>query len=285
VSSSLYYRSSWSFAPMRLVLAAVMAALAVAALAAGEGYATLYVPYVGKVSLLLAFGFGMAAGFTLNAALRIGKVRSRTLSVAFALAGTVLAFYLSWAVWTYLFLRRGSAHDASLVALVLDPAQLWHAIVRINAHGAWSVRQVTPTGRLLWALWLAEAVVFCGTTFFAALGDGWSEAFCDRCRVWCKTQIDVARLAVHPHDQVRRELEAKDLAAIEQRGASAAGAQKYLRVDLESCPRCGESHFLTVAEMDDASEAEQGKAVVAQLVVSAATVERLRAIGQRAATP
>src|SRR5512138_1354890 len=195
MSDSLYYRASWAFAPARLVLGTIAAGIVAALLAAAYGYATLHVPYVGKVSLLLALGFGLAAGFTANAALRIGRVRSRTLSIAFALVVTAATFYLSWAVWTGFFLRRAGAHDLALAGLLLDPARLWRLVVQINAQGAWSVRQVTPTGRLLWGLWMAEAAAFCGTTFLAALGDGWTEAFCDRCGVWCKTHIDIARLS------------------------------------------------------------------------------------------
>jgi len=283
-----YYRHSGQFALASALLGTIAAAAVGSLLAAAYAALVLYIPFAGVITFVLAIGFGLLLGLTIAAALRWAKVRHE--GIAFLSASTVAlsAFYVSWAVWTWLLLRRADV-EAELMALVPQPDVLWELLGEINAVGAWSMSSFTPTGAVLWVLWGAEALLILVPAVLLPLGV-LAIPFCERCERWCEPSEDVARLAACEPSQLKSLADAKELDALARLGSPGPDDDTWIRVDLHDCPACGDLHTLslkliTSATGDDGQPQQKEMEVVNHLLLTTNEAHRIRTLQPEPATP
>ena len=244
-------------------------------------YLIVYIPIAGYITFLLSAGFGFLLGLAAYFVLRGGKVRSALKAGIYGGLLAVFGFYVHWAVWCAAVLARGDV-EVSALALVFNPAALMEVITGINGVGAWSMHGLTPSGALLWVLWVIEAGLIFVPALIMAVSVP-SQPFCERCDVWCQDQGNLAQLDAQDPARARALAEAKDFTQLAALGAAASSAQEHLRVDLTICPQCTNMttlsiHTITRKVDDKGKESEEKTALLEHLLLSAQEREQARSM-------
>ncbi len=276
----LYYRHSGRAPISSIIFSLGSGLIGGAVLAAIYAYLIYYIPLGGYISFLLTFGCGWALGWLMARCLRWGSVRNVAVATLMALVVGLVTLYVAWAVWLYVLL--GQAYDnVTLLPILSRPDVMWELILAINETGAWSMNNFTPTGIVLWLIWLAEAIIIVG----AAVWYGRSavaEPYCETCFEWTTAHPGVLVTAAGEAETVKNALERRDLPFLRQLGP-ATDPSTFLRFDLHSCQECGAFHTLTVSAcalqpQKDGSVKIKARPVVRHLLIGPAEVEQIRQI-------
>jgi hypothetical protein len=114
-----------------------------------------------------------------------------------------------------------------------------------------------------------------------------NQAFCEACGSWCKTSKAVARVQHFDEELVREHVERKDFEYLVRLGPAEEATPVHLRLDLQDCPRCPQTHLLTVNRVtvsyNNNARQESAKKVVDRLWLDAAQAEEIRALPQKLA--
>ncbi len=275
----------------RFSMAGALLALA-SGLAAGVvfggvyAYVDVYVPVVGEFSFLLAAALGGGTGVVTGKALKAGLVRNRMVAGAIAALTAAGTLYATWVVYLFALLHQIGLRPRPR-ALGLHPAVVWHALRTLDVSGAWRMEDSTPTGAVLWAIWLGEAAIVCGLLVFVALKSWGAAPFCEACGSWCAERKGVGTFALGDKLDLVPKLEAKDLSALERLGP--ATTSPFLRVDLHGCPKCRQTNTLTLERVSVARQAN-GKTQVAtrrwanRLLLTPSEAEQVPQIAARVAS-
>ena len=261
-------------------MAAILGSLHTAILlGAGYGWVILYAPYAGHIAAFLAIGFGGLLGVFTGRWLRWALIRNRTLAVSAGVLVTMVAWYTEWAVWSWDLIRHSDS-SVKIWEVFFQPRAVWRVVRAINQNGLWTIDNYTPTGIMLWGIWLTEAVVIIGFAMYIIVSMATDDPCCERCQCWCERSGGL-KVALTDTAEFKRRLEAHDLGYISQFHPPAAGASQWLRLQLHSCPKCHEMHTLTVKVATDTPEttkvvAVQTKTFMNRLLVSSPVARALR---------
>jgi hypothetical protein len=269
-----YYRSSGRV-PFGAILLMQLAGGLTAALCAAI-YAAIewWNPFI-YLTFLATFVFGFATGYAVNAAARIGKVRSRMFTGLIGTAAGILGVYLTWVFYSYCLFRFG----LKVELMLWNPLDLWDLMRQIMENPVWEMRGFKPEGWMLAVLWLLEAGIIIGTSAMAALAD--DKPFCDPCDTWTDSTVSGAIMPVTDPEALRRDLEAEKYGVLDDLMAEPASPTNFYQAMIHSCPRCEESNFLTVSHVTITTDSEgnpQSKAepVVKYLRIPFALAEHLK---------
>jgi hypothetical protein len=287
MSTELYYQHSGKYDAGGLLTALLGGIAAAVILSFAYAYLLLYIPLAGYVTLLLTGGYGFLLGLVMAFLMKRGKVRNPGAAVGVTLLVSLVGLYSSWAVWVYAFLRRAEV-DVDLVSVFLQPGALWNAISLINADGAWTIRNWSPTGGTLWFFWGLEAVIILGAACLVLYGAITKDPFCEGCGTWCEETEGVARLGQTDGAELKQHLESRDFAYLEKLGPAKADAPGYVEINVHSCPNCRGTHTvsanLVTVTVNKKGESEANKETVAdKLNVDSSGADAIRTIGQKLA--
>jgi hypothetical protein len=105
------------------------------------------------------------------------------------------------------------------------------------------------------------------------------QAFCENCGAWCQRNKDVARVQHFDEELVREHMEEKDFEYLIRLGPATSDTPKHLRVELLTCPRCAQTHLLTISRINlqyvNGRKAENAKPVVDRLWIDAAQAQTI----------
>jgi hypothetical protein len=285
----LYYKPSGQLHPAGLALA-VLGGLAIAVLAGvAYGYLVVYIPLAGWVTFLLSAGLGAAIGAGTSQLLKIGKVRNPSLSMAVVVSVTLVGYYVSWGAWLKALLGRGDI-DVPLFQLLSSPGDMWGAIKTINESGGVNIAGFTPSGGVLWGLWVVELLIIFGAAIMLSMAAGLNRPFCERCRRWCDGSV--VALLEPGYDNIdaalRSRLEAKDFDALAELGNSESDWQ-YFRVQLHACPQCEDFNTLSIDHVavsidGEGARSEQTRTIVDHLLLSRGDAGIVRELPSRLAS-
>jgi hypothetical protein len=283
----MYYKHSGRFSLGGLITAAFVGVGA--ALVAGWAYGR-GIPYIPEVKLaaLATVAFGCLVGAAAGYGLVWGKVRNEPLSIGFAGAVSVLALYLSWAVWVAATLDSQHVQRVSWVDLAAQPVALWNVICMINQYGTWGLSGESATnGLLLWIIWVLEAVTVIGCGVFVGKGVLNQHPFCETCEAWCGRGVKAFRAAPPDAAQLKLQLEANDFRALETLGPANKAAE-HLIVEMDACEHCRQFHTVTITRVT-VQRTKKGKVtfhhrtLLRQLLIGAGHAEVIRGISDKAA--
>jgi hypothetical protein len=280
---SVYYVTSGRPSEQGVAIGVLAAVAAGLVLAVAYVYLVLYVPLAGYLSAPISAGFGALVGFTTGKALRWAQVRHRVLAIAASVSVALVVWYAVWVIWVWALLRRdGTA--LVLSSFAFSPTIVWGLVQTINQAGAWTIFGLTPTGFLLWILWLGESVLILVPAAMLPLRLV-ADPFCEHCNSWCALDQGVARLRASPGPDLKRRMEAKDLEYLERLGRVKPGASEWLRLDLHSCPHCDVTNTLTVKAVtvsvdEKGRRSENAATVVKHVLLDIVETDRVRALGR-----
>jgi hypothetical protein len=239
----LYYSHSGKAPVSAVVFTMGSGLIGAVVLAAVYAYLILYIPLAGYISFLLTFGFGWALGWVVAKSVRWGNVRNRAVATAISAIVGLAALYVAWAVWLYALLQREGV-DVTAMEVIFSPLGMWELILAINESGAWSISGATPTGIVLWLIWLIEAVIIVGAAVYfgrAAVND----PFCETCNLWSKYSAGVLVTGMGDTAALKSSLERHDFSPVAQPGP-AKNTNRFLSYDVHRCTECGQFNVLTV---------------------------------------
>jgi hypothetical protein len=83
-----------------------------------------------------------------------------------------------------------SVQEIGVLDIIFQPGATWETIKDINETGWFSIRGATPSGIVLWFLWLLEAAIIVLGSTLVANGAIENEMFCETCNNWCQPEED-----------------------------------------------------------------------------------------------
>lgn len=197
-------------------------------LAALYAYAIWYVPLV-YVNFVITGAFGFSIGYLTNRlVVRWGKVRNGNLALLFGAVGSIIAYYVHWAVWISLAMNMTDSAATTFVgtipttnakveqifALLLDPGALFSIIGQVNEVGMWSIKNFEVRGTLLSVIWVAECLIVVGAgTLVAWVGHG--APFSEQNDEWHEEEELVPFQWVDDPTDFKKRLEAGDPLSVE----------------------------------------------------------------------
>jgi hypothetical protein len=273
-----YYNHSGTLPIVGAVTMIGLALIGIALLGVVYAYAIFYIPFI-YVNVLLAIGYGVAAGFVAWYAAKLGKIRNKTFFVIFgALAGGLFAEYMNWVAWLF---AASKQH-----ALLLSPLDIWTAMGKLSERGVWSVKGFMPTGVTLYGFWAIEAAIIVGFAAVFALRTFLSTPFCERCDKWVEETLRIKGLQpiTNPED-LKVRVEGGDFSPLLSMRRARVESSTSTRVDLLHCPQCLNLFLLTVTsvetETNSKGEDEEKESMVVQnLLIDVPTYESLKQCGK-----
>jgi hypothetical protein len=239
-----YYRHSGRFAAKGAATALGVGGVMGVVTGVAYAYIDLYIPIGGWVTFLITGGTGFFIGWILSKLLKSGKIRNVPVAMVIAVAVSGVMFVSSWEAWLYALLHR-SNQPVTVVELLTHPGAALEVIEEINASGAWTFDNMTPTGIWLGLLWLAEAGALIGLPMAMAWRAIQAAPFCEKCDKWCGTQ-DLVHLKPGDKVALRGKLEARDFGALAALGKAEDSAMHFWHVYFQGCADCDTTQTLCV---------------------------------------
>lgn len=267
-----YYKPSSALSPPAALLLGVAGGVAAVVLACVYAYASAWIPFI-YAKLFLTLGLGMGLGFATAWLLRAAHVRHPMVWLGASVALSAVAVYVSWILWVL------AITDHEVLAIL--PWDLASLLPPLAEHGVWEIKGWTPTGSILYGVWIFEALlvaVACVTAVRGAMGD---EAYCEPCSAWMPSPQVVQRFQSLADTQAFREkVERSYWSALEALRPTPA-AQDFLRVHLWHCPGCGTNDLMRITAVvlrkdSKGNERETTHAVVPTMHVPPEAVRAVR---------
>jgi len=275
-----HYRHSGKFAPEGPILGLLLGSLAAIPGAFLYDYAIFSIDHE-KLRILCPMAFGALTGAACGVAMCWGKVRNNHLAGAVGACCAFFGLALSWAAWI-LHLVYPTRWIFNLVWPVTHPANLWAAILAVNATGTWGYdHNHAVKGSMLWSIWAAEALLILGFSVLTAVALVQRRPFCEHCGAWCTERLSIYFAPSTAPAQFKALLESEDINSVEK---LTAGSKKlaHFRLQLQTCAIC---HSLNTVSLVQNFPRDR-KTLVSKLLISLEQAGVLRNIEMsRMATP
>lgn len=277
-SRSLYYKHSGHIGALglaKLIATALVGTLVACVIYA---YGTFYIPFV-YLNFLFTFGYGLAVGFLVVIGAKLGKVRSPAVVACCGFGFGLFAEYANWVAWLFALSKQS--------AVVVSPLDMLTLMQRIAEKGVWSVKGLTPTGTVLYLIWVMEALIIIGVAGFMSWRSLKVLPFCERCNQWVDQSHKVTALDfVLDPDALRSQLERGEFVALEKLKRT-VGNTDYTELELMHCPSCQDLFLLsvtTVVTREDSKGREEKTetTVVENLLIDSQAFGRLKQCGKTA---
>lgn len=280
LTADRYYKPSGAVPLVGTILMQLFGGVAAVLLAALYAWGTFYSPQM-ILNLVAVFIFGAGVGYGVNLGARIGKVRSPGFIMLLGTATGILSLYLAWVFYIYFFFR-----DLGLPGIwVWNPSMIFNVMQGFAETGIWSMKDWTPTGWVLWAFWIAEAVcVVLLSLVVAAAND---TPYCDQCNIWTKKQKDVASFALAEPGPLKTQLEAEGYEVLDDLHNLPKDPADCLQATIHSCPQCEDTDYLTICHSrlvvdGDGNQSTQETEIVKHLRIPRELAEHLQSLGTAA---
>ena len=236
-----FYQPSGAIPILGLVLVPLLG-IPVTLLLAGI-YGTLEAsnPFI-YISFLGTLGVGFGIAFTINFVSYMTNVRNRVFTLLNGVAQGGVAVYFSWvfSLWAY--------SEFQDEYLIWNPVVLVQMIGVLADVGLWSIFGFTPTGWVIYLVWLAEAGII--LLLAAAATSGNPNPYCEDCDCWAEQQEDVLVLPAAAAETLADLLVSEQYKVLFEHQDELVDSDDYLTVDLYCCPQCEGSNFLAVRHLE-----------------------------------
>ena len=234
-------------------------------LGAVYGYAIHYIPLI-YLNFVLTIGLSVVVGILVGMTARLGKVRSVGYSSLIGLVIGAVTLFASWSAWIHAFTEQE--------ILPYSVSAVWSIAKSIAEVGPWSILGYTPTGFVLYALWLIEAVVIVGGASLVTAGMIGSVPFCEPCSCWLDHEEVIEPLSpLSQPDETRDQVIAGDLTPLHALTPVSGQATTFTRIALRQCPNCRNLSVFSLSTIQRKFD-EKGKAedstneIVVSLLIS-----------------
>ena len=226
-------------APLFGLVAAAIVGFACAAIG-GIGYCYCITKlHLALVEIVLLVGLSLTIGLPIGLIAFKFKIRSDLHLLGLTIAAGTIAIYFEWAFHPYFAL--GEKHRY----IAWAPSDIWFWMKLLFAKGG------EFSGWYAVAIWVAEILL----VYLLGLGFAIIQIenpFCERCECWTERRDGVAVFAQPQidHTDAFVRIEDGDFAAFQELQTVSRKAQSYLRVDMDMCPKCLQTCFVSLVSVD-----------------------------------
>lgn len=261
-SKPYYYEESGKVGIMAIFTLLLTGIIGAGVLGVIYSYGTWYIPIIyANVILTAAYGFGM--GMVTKFGGKLGKVRNTKILVLSGFLMGILAEYVQWVVWLYIYTPG---------MIILNPSDIFELMKQILPIGVWSIgrSQTTVFGAALAAVWIVEAIMIIVIPVVVCT---FKEVFCEDCSRWiddektAKFQItnDIQGLKLQFEDGNFQALE-----ELEMYGENYEGPRMELEYCI--CKDCGQVGYINLEKVDvllNGSETEEDREdIIENLIIN-----------------
>jgi len=275
-NSPIYYKPSKKTPPLSFVVSGLGILIAGPIIGIIYALAIFYCPFI-YINFFLTIGTGYAIGFVISKAVSIGKMRNPMWAGILALTGSFLVLYVHWVVWILAALEYQY--------LVLFPQDVWAVIVEFGANGVWEMFGSTPSGLLLYAIWLVEALIIFITALQLPI-EQTNKLFCEVCSRWVKNEEQSSRKLAFGEDEnlITSTIEAAmsgDVLQLNQLEEAPDGTHHYLKLETSSCKTCERINFMSLSNTtitfdDDGNAKVDSEPIIQHMLLNFEDYESLR---------
>lgn len=244
----MQYQHSGRFTLSGILLGLAVGTAGGSVLAYAYGAGLILIPEV-HLAAFATIAFGGLVGAATGFGLVRGHVRNKQIALGVGAVTSVLALYLSWAVWISAVYLRFAGEKINWTKLAQHPTAVWELMQWINQSGTWTMDngKAATKGWELWTIWGLEAALVIGLGMFFAFGMVRKHPFCETCGQWCRRTLRFFLAPVQDVHQLKLRLESNDLQSLAGLGPGPKIGDR-ITVDLESCNTCGHFHTLDVVQ-------------------------------------
>ena len=271
-----FYSHSGKAPILGLVLIGIAGFVITPVLGVIYGYLLYYIPFI-YLNFLIVLGYVYAISFVLVKAATYGKVRN---TIMLALAGFgfgLLAEYIGWVSWLAAIL--GS--PINLIGFFF-PLEVIAFIMEIARQGAWTIFDFTPTGPLLYLVWLGEAITVIGGITYITYSSLKNTPFCEESDAWAERRSVLGTFAPLANNaQFKSTISRGGFSAFNELKPLQPGNNRFTTLELFECDRCKNFFVLNVddVEIKTNNKGEQKTnitSVVSNLIVTPSILSGLR---------
>jgi hypothetical protein len=241
-----------------------------------------YIPYV-YLNFLLAMGFGAGVGWSVGWAAREGRIRNTSVTVALAVAASLVGIYAEWGATLYALVPAaeiaGYWKEYGLSSFL--PQSIVGLMVQLFQEGSWGLTQgALVKGWTLLALWLVEAALIVGLAGAAAFKQIADKPFCEACNEWITGET--------PHfyqgsgsEPVWTEVQNGNFDPLADTEQATGSEPTFVRIKLHVCDTCTQSNYLTITRCENTVDNKgnpklEEQDIITNLAVDETQVELIR---------
>ena len=285
---NVYYKPSGKFSPLFFLYVLIIVLAAVPVISVAYIYLSYYTPIV-YLKIFVTIGCGIALGFLMGFAARLGKARNPALVLVSTVAVMCIAKYVQWTVYIPLVfsdsyrvisMTFGERFLTSLY-LLAEPGTVLELAGVINAIGAWSMGRggQAVSGISLLAVWVME---FAAMTGAACLTSGKHPGFpfCEGSNAWYgRTPDKVETVMPENFDGVKAEIESGSygelvrLAKVAKNGDGKNGGEHLLSLLFYRPPSPAQPYYMQINRLRvSGGKKREGKMLLKYVAVDGRSV-------------
>ena len=278
-SAGNFYRHSGKTPLLGLILLGAAGLVAIPILGLIYGYLIFYIPLL-YLSILLVFGYALVVSFVIYRAAIWGKIRNTLMVGLTAFGFGLLAEYTGWVAWI-----AAIAKDPSYLLEFFFPLDVISLIVEIGKQGAWSFNNITPSGAILYFIWLMEAVIVIGGVTYSTLKQYSRVPFCEDSDAWAGKKSSVAAFAPLPNaDQFKASVSQGNYSIFQELKPVQSG-NAFTLFEAYACDICKNFFVLNVSDVKVSVDykgrsTRREKPIVSNLIVTPTTLSTLKRLMQ-----
>jgi hypothetical protein len=162
-----------------------------------------------------------------------------------------------------------------------SPDQVIAAAKMIAQKGAWSIKDFTPKGIVLFALWGVEAAVIICVSTILSYSMLKSYIFCERCNQWIDNEkiVEPKEACANP-DEMKTYLEQGNFTSLMALKKAETDSMDFTEIQINHCPRCRQLFLLSLKsvtlKVDKKGKVEkQEKDIVKNLLIESGVFDPL----------
>jgi hypothetical protein len=236
-----------------------------------------WVPYI-YVNVIATACFGGVVGLCVGWASKLGHVRNPLFVTLVAVACAAVGIYAEWGYTPSILI------DSSIGLAGFSPGSVLTVMGALYEQGSWSMFGAQVKGLMLVLVWIVEWIVIVFCSVVGSHAPTGKQPYCEACRAWTITRKGVNHVAVPRDKAVTERVIGGDLRPLGSLTKATAATPSHWRLDVASCPRCPQSHFLIVNEVtitvnDKEEQKENAEEVGPILRLAPAELEFVTACG------
>jgi len=199
-------------------------------------YIVVYSPIGGVLTIFIMAGYIFGVGLTVSILGKWAKCRNVMTMRVLGLGCGAVGLWLSWVFVVYALINRSAGEHVGVMDLMLQPEAMWVIIGEVASTGWYTIKNLTPSGLVLWSLWAIEAVAVIGGAIFLATSGITQEMFCETCDAWCP--VKETKYLQIDQQLSRAKLEGIDIMGLFTLPSSDAKIMPSIRTELVECLAC-----------------------------------------------
>lgn len=239
-----FYRHSGKAPLLGLILLGVTGCIGVPILGLLYGALMRLIPFV-YISVFIVVGYVFVVGAILNYVAMYAKIRNVIVLGLVAFFLGILADYFGWIGWLTM-----TAKDPRFLLEFLLPFDVLYIISILAKEGVWTISGITPTGGMLYFIWLLEAAIVIGGVTYVTVGDLAKIPFCEDSNQWANKRTQIGAFTPIPNiTQFKEAVQQGNLTVFNTLKLSPPDDRHYITLVLYECDHCKNFFVLKVEDV------------------------------------